>query len=45
MLDTAASLVDEIQVATEATGIRLAPYGALVLAAFQGRDAGGGRAG
>jgi DNA-binding CsgD family transcriptional regulator len=41
VLNTAASLVDEIQVATEATGIRLAPYGALGLAAFQGRDAEG----
>jgi DNA-binding CsgD family transcriptional regulator len=41
VLDTAASLVDEIQVATEATGIRLAPYGALGLAAFQGRGAEG----
>jgi DNA-binding CsgD family transcriptional regulator len=38
-LGAAASLVDEIQVATEATGIRLAPYGALGLAAFRGRDA------
>jgi DNA-binding CsgD family transcriptional regulator len=38
-LAAAASLVDEIQVATEATGIRLAPYGALGLAAFRGRDA------
>jgi hypothetical protein len=36
VLDTAASLVDEIQVATEATGIRLAPYGALGLLAFKG---------
>ena len=40
-LGAAASLVDEIQVATEATGIRLAPYGALGLAAFRGRDAEG----
>jgi DNA-binding CsgD family transcriptional regulator len=38
-LGAAASLVDEIQVATEATGIRLAPYGALGLAAFRGREA------
>jgi hypothetical protein len=40
-LAAAASLVDEMQVATEATGIRLAPYGALHLAAFRGREAEG----
>jgi len=39
VLGAAASLVEEVQVAAEATGIRLAPYGALGLAAFRGRDA------
>src|SRR5712691_4684272 len=38
-LAAAASLVEEVQVATEATGMRLAPYGALGLAAFRGREA------
>jgi DNA-binding CsgD family transcriptional regulator len=40
-LAAAASLVDEMQVATEATGIGLAPYGALFLAAFRGCEAEG----
>jgi DNA-binding CsgD family transcriptional regulator len=35
----AASLVEEVQVATEATGSRLAPYGELCLAALRGREA------
>ena len=38
-LAAAASLVEEVQVATEATGSSLAPYGALGLAAFRGREA------
>jgi len=38
-LGAAASLVEEVQVATEATGSRLAPYAALHLAALRGRDA------
>src|SRR5260370_14215862 len=38
-LAAAASLVEEVQVVSEATGMRLAPYGALGLAAFRGRDA------
>jgi DNA-binding CsgD family transcriptional regulator len=38
-LAAAASLVEEVQVAAEATGIRLAPYGALGLAAFRSREA------
>ena len=38
-LAAAASLVEEVQVAAEATGMRLAPYGALGLAAFRGREA------
>ena len=37
-LDAAASLIEEVQVATEATGSNLAPYGALGLTAFQGRE-------
>ena len=37
-LTTAASLVDEIQAATEATGSNLAPYGAVGLAALRGRE-------
>jgi hypothetical protein len=37
-LAAAASLVEEVQVATEATGSRLAPYAALHLAALRGRD-------
>jgi DNA-binding CsgD family transcriptional regulator len=35
---TAASLVAEADSVTDATGTRVAPYGALVLAGFQGRD-------
>ena len=38
-LAAAASLVEEVQVATEATGSSLAPYGALGLAALRGRQA------
>ncbi|MST33369.1 hypothetical protein GHK86_11650 [Acidimicrobiaceae bacterium USS-CC1] len=38
-LAAVASLVDEIRVATEATGTDLAPYAALVLAAGRGREA------
>ena len=38
-LAAAASLVEEVQVVTEATGSRLAPYGALALAALRGREA------
>jgi DNA-binding CsgD family transcriptional regulator len=38
-LADAASLVEEVQVVTEATGSRLAPYGALGLAALRGREA------
>jgi ATP/maltotriose-dependent transcriptional regulator MalT len=34
------SLVAEADAVTEATGARVAPYGALVLAGFQGREAG-----
>jgi DNA-binding CsgD family transcriptional regulator len=37
-LATAASLVDEIRAATEATGSNLAPYGALGLVALRGRE-------
>jgi DNA-binding CsgD family transcriptional regulator len=37
-LTTAASLVDEIQAATETTGSHLAPYGAVGLAALRGRE-------
>jgi len=37
-LTTAASLVDEIQAATEATGSNLAPYGAVGLVALHGRE-------
>ncbi len=36
----AATLVAEADVVTEATGTRVAPYGALVLAGLQGREAG-----
>ena len=39
-LAAAASLVEEVQVVTEATGSRLAPYGDLALAALRGREAG-----
>jgi DNA-binding CsgD family transcriptional regulator len=35
----ASSLVDELAAVSEATGARLAPYAALTLAAFQGREA------
>jgi DNA-binding CsgD family transcriptional regulator len=38
-LTTAASLVEQIQAATEATGSSLAPYGAVGLAALRGREA------
>ena len=38
-LAAAASLVEEVQVATQATGSSLAPYGALGLAALRGREA------
>jgi DNA-binding CsgD family transcriptional regulator len=38
-LVAAASLVEEVQVVTEATGSRLAPYGDLCLAALRGREA------
>jgi DNA-binding CsgD family transcriptional regulator len=38
-LAAAASLVEEVHVAAEATGMRPAPYGALGLAAFRGREA------
>ena len=37
-LTTAASLVDEIRAATEATGSNLTPYGAVGLAALRGRE-------
>jgi DNA-binding CsgD family transcriptional regulator len=37
-LSTAASLVDEIQAATEATGVNLAPYGAVGFVALRGRE-------
>jgi DNA-binding CsgD family transcriptional regulator/tetratricopeptide (TPR) repeat protein len=38
-LTTAASLTEQVQAATEATGSNLAPYGALGLAALRGREA------
>ena len=38
-LAAAASLIDEVNIVTEATGTRLAPYGALILAAWRGREA------
>ena len=38
-LATASSLVDEVVAVNEATGASLAPYAALTLAAFQGREA------
>jgi DNA-binding CsgD family transcriptional regulator len=38
-LAAAASLVEEIEAVTDATGIHLPPYGALSLAAWQGREA------
>jgi DNA-binding CsgD family transcriptional regulator len=37
-LTTAASLLDEIQAATEATGVNLTPYGPVGLAALRGRE-------
>jgi DNA-binding CsgD family transcriptional regulator len=38
-LAAAASLVDEVEAITEATGSRLAPHGRLLLLAWQGREA------
>jgi DNA-binding CsgD family transcriptional regulator len=38
-LTVAASLVDEVETITDATGSHLAPYGALGLAAWRGREA------
>jgi DNA-binding CsgD family transcriptional regulator len=38
-LSAAASLVDEVKIVTDATGSHLAPYGALGLAAWRGREA------
>jgi DNA-binding CsgD family transcriptional regulator len=38
-LGAAASSIDEVQIAAEATGSELAPFGALVLAAWRGREA------
>ncbi|HEX8856785.1 MAG TPA: AAA family ATPase [Thermoleophilaceae bacterium] len=38
-LVAAASLIDEVEIAAEATGSRLAPYGSLMLAAWRGREA------
>ena len=38
-LSTAASLVEELQAATEATGTTLAPYGRVALLALRGREA------
>jgi DNA-binding CsgD family transcriptional regulator len=38
-LATAASLREEVEVVAEATGSQLAPYGALALAAWRGREA------
>ena len=37
-LDTAAALIDEARVATEATGAGLTPWGAVALAALRGRE-------
>ena len=37
-LGAAASLLDEVKIVTEATGTQLAPYGALILAAWAGRE-------
>ncbi|HYN91623.1 MAG TPA: LuxR C-terminal-related transcriptional regulator, partial [Thermoleophilaceae bacterium] len=37
-LAAAATLTDEVKIATEATGSRLAPYGELILAAWRGRQ-------
>jgi ATP/maltotriose-dependent transcriptional regulator MalT len=39
-LSSAASLVTELESVTEATSVPMAPYGALLLAAWQGREAG-----
>ena len=41
-LDMAASLVEEVAAVTEATGIRLPPYGAVALAAWRGRETAAG---
>jgi DNA-binding CsgD family transcriptional regulator len=38
-LAAAASLIDEVQIAAEATGTQLAPYGSIALAAWRGREA------
>ncbi|HTE61809.1 MAG TPA: AAA family ATPase [Solirubrobacteraceae bacterium] len=38
-LTAAAALIEEIEAVTEATGIHLQPYGALALAALEGREA------
>ena len=38
-LAAAASSIEEVRVATEATGTELAPFGSLVLAAWRGREA------
>jgi hypothetical protein len=38
-LTAAASLIDEVQAVTEATGSNPAPYGAVALAAMRGREA------
>jgi DNA-binding CsgD family transcriptional regulator len=38
-LGAAASFIDEVQIAAEATGSELAPFGALALAAWRGREA------
>jgi DNA-binding CsgD family transcriptional regulator/tetratricopeptide (TPR) repeat protein len=40
-LGAAASLIEELETVTEATGSHLAPYGALALVAWQGREAEG----
>jgi DNA-binding CsgD family transcriptional regulator len=37
-LGAAGSLLDEVKIVTEATGTQLAPYGALILAAWRGRE-------
>jgi hypothetical protein len=37
-LDAAASLIDEVNNVTEATGSHLAPYGRLILAAWRGQE-------
>ena len=37
-LAAAASLLEELEAVTEATGSQLAPYGGLALAALQGRE-------